>query len=173
MPRVARPCAERPAPPLWPPWLVAFWLWGGSMSPGGAVAAPREVEDPFDRIDEGRQPVSHIQHGGLTRQDVIAQRPQCYGQIAEQNLGGRVVLALAMAASHRDQPVGGGALGVEIIDGRALEEGIGGSHEGDFQGVRWTVGTCLIRNRKPDRRLYSRNSLARAPRFGAGGVECF
>ena len=47
MPRVARPRAERPASPLWPPWLAAFWLWGGSMPPGGAMAAPREVEDPF------------------------------------------------------------------------------------------------------------------------------
>ncbi|TVR61981.1 MAG: hypothetical protein EA420_10780 [Candidatus Competibacteraceae bacterium] len=41
MPRVARPRAERPAPPLWPPWWVACWLWGGSMAPGGAA------EDPF------------------------------------------------------------------------------------------------------------------------------
>jgi hypothetical protein len=39
------------------------------------------------------------------------------GRVAEQNLGGGVFLALAVAAHQRDEPVGGGALGVEVVEG--------------------------------------------------------
>lgn len=59
------------------------------------------------------------QGGRLTGQDVIAQGAQDLGQVAEQLLASGVLLALAVAANPRDQPVGGGAFGVEVIDGRA------------------------------------------------------
>ena len=78
-----------------------------------------------DYFDDGGQPIGHVQGGGLARQQVIAQGAQHHRQVAEQNLGGRVVLALAVAADHRDQPVGGGALGVEIVDGLAGRSGVG------------------------------------------------
>lgn len=69
-----------------------------------ATGRSRRRLTPLDSLDDGRQPVSDIQRGRLTRQDVIAQRPQCYGQIAEQDLGGGVLLARAVAADQRDQP---------------------------------------------------------------------
>ena len=62
----------------------------------------------LDGVDQGRQPVCHIQRGRFPRQHVIAQGPQHDWQVAEQDLGGRVVLALAVAANQRDEPVGGG-----------------------------------------------------------------
>ena len=62
----------------------------------------------LDSLDDGRHPVRHIQRRRLTRQQVIAQRPQHLGQVAKQDLGGRVFLTFAVAANQRDQPVGGG-----------------------------------------------------------------
>ena len=46
-------------------------------------------------------------------------------QVAEQLLAGGVLLALAVTVNHRDQPVGSGALRVEIVDGRAGRIGVG------------------------------------------------
>ena len=39
---------------------------------------------PLDGVNQGSQPVSHIQGGRLTRQQMIAQRPQDHRQVAEQ-----------------------------------------------------------------------------------------
>ena len=80
---------------------------------------------PFNSFDDRREPVGHIQGASLTGQNVIAQRPQRYGQIAEQDLGGGVVLALAVTANQRNQPVGGGARRVEVVDGLPVWVGVG------------------------------------------------
>jgi site-specific DNA recombinase len=83
-----------------------------------------------DYIDQGRQPVRHIQRGGFTRQPVIAQRPQHDRQVAEQSFRGGVLLARAVAANSRNQGVGGGALGIEVVEGQAMGGRIGGiGHE--------------------------------------------
>ena len=71
----------------------------------------------FNSVDDRRQPVGHIQGGRLTRQQMIAQGAQHDRQVAEQSFRGGIVLALAMSANPRDQGVGGGALGVESVDG--------------------------------------------------------
>ena len=78
-----------------------------------------------DYIDEGCQPVSHVQGGRLIRQQVIAQGTQDHRQVPDQDLGGGVLLILAVAAHQRDQPVGGGALGVEVGEDRARRIGVG------------------------------------------------
>lgn len=49
---------------------------------------------------------------------MIAQGTQDYRQVAEQLFSGGVLLARAMAANPRDQPVGRGHLRVKVIDGR-------------------------------------------------------
>ncbi|KAB2921392.1 MAG: hypothetical protein F9K25_20555 [Candidatus Contendobacter sp.] len=85
-------------------------------------------------------PVRHVQRRRCARQHVVAQGPQHLGQVAEQDLGGGVVLARAVTAHQRDQPVGGGAFGVEVVEGRAGRSEIGGiGHELGFgaeRGVR-------------------------------------
>ena len=83
------------------------------------------IQTTFNRVNDGGQPVSHIQRGRFTRQQVIAQGAQHLGQVAEQDLGGGVVLALPMAANHRNQPVGGGALGVEVVESGSVWVGVG------------------------------------------------
>ena len=78
-----------------------------------------------DYIDDGRHPIRRVQRGGLARQEVIAQGAQHHRQVGEQLFGGGVVQALAVAANHRDEPVCGGALGVEVVEGLAGRIGVG------------------------------------------------
>ena len=88
-----------------------------------ACAGP--LQAPLDRIDQGCGPVRHIQRRRCARQQVVAQGPQHLGQVAEQDLGNGVVLARAVTAHQRDQPVGGGALRVEVVEGWAGWVGVG------------------------------------------------
>ena len=76
--------------------------------------------------------VGDVQSGGLSRQQVIAQSAQHHRQVAEQNLGGGVVLAFAVAADHGDPPVGRGAFGIEVVDGLGMRGGVEGV------GHRWS-----------------------------------
>ena len=50
----------------------------------------RAIQTAFEGVNQGRQPVRHIQRGRFARQQVIAQGAQDLGQVAEQNLGGGV-----------------------------------------------------------------------------------
>lgn len=65
-----------------------------------------------------------IQSADLAGQDMIAQGAQDHRQVAEQLFGGGVLLALAVAANHCHQGVGGGHLRVEVIDGRTQWIGV-------------------------------------------------
>ena len=87
----------------------------------------------LDGVDQGRQPVCHIQRGRFARQQVIAQRPQHLGQVAEQDLGGRVFLALTVTVHQRDELVSRRAVRVEIVNGGPGRIGIGFvSHQKDI-----------------------------------------
>ena len=77
------------------------------------------IQTTFNRVDDGRHPVRHVQRRRFARQPAFAQGAQHHGQVADQLLPGRLLLARAVAAHQRDQPVGGGALGVEVVEGRA------------------------------------------------------
>ena len=79
----------------------------------------------LDGGDQGHPPVRHIQRGGFARQEVIAQRPQHHRQVAEQSFRGGILLAFAVTASPRDQPVSGGAFRVEIVNRGSGRIGIG------------------------------------------------
>jgi len=98
------------------------FIVGGNADDRTVRACAGPLRPPLDRIDQGCDPVGDIQGGCFPRQQVIAQGAQHLGQVAEQDLGGRVVLALAVAANQRDEPVGGGALGVEVVDSLAGQD---------------------------------------------------
>jgi hypothetical protein len=85
----------------------------------------RAIRTTFNRIDQGRQPVRHIQRSSLTTQDLIAQGTQHLRQVAEPLLAGRVLLTFAVAAHQRDEPVGGSAFGVEVVEGRVGKGRVG------------------------------------------------
>ena len=53
---------------------------GGSVRPASRYGV---ALTPLDRIDQGSQPVGDIQRRRLSGQDVIAQRPQGYRQVAD------------------------------------------------------------------------------------------
>lgn len=78
----------------------------------------------FDSVDERGEAISYIQRGRLAGQQMVAQGPQGYRQVGEQLLGRGVGFARAVAANHRNQDIGGGALGVEVGQGRVGEGGI-------------------------------------------------
>ena len=86
-----------------------------------------------DYFDDRRQSVGHVYSGRLAGQDVIAQRPQRYRQIAKQYISGGVVRARAVTANHRDEPVSSGALWIEVVEGLARRCGIGGIGHGEIQ----------------------------------------
>ena len=66
---------------------------------------------------------------------MIAQGAQHHGQVAEQDLGGRVVFARAVAVHHRHQSIGGGLFGVEVVYGQTVRSGVGGIGHGGFKAV--------------------------------------
>lgn len=84
----------------------------------------------FNRVGDRGDPVSDIQGGSLAGQNVIAQRPQHDRQIAEPLFGRGVLLALAMLANPRNQPISGGALRVEVFKGEAERDRRDQSWEG-------------------------------------------
>ncbi len=85
--------------------------------PGGGRTG--RIDRAVHHVDDGRHPIRRVQRGGLARQQIIAQSAQHHGQIGEQLLGGGIVEALAVAPCHRDQGVGGGAFGIEVVEGGA------------------------------------------------------
>ena len=89
-----------------------------------------------DYFDEGCDPVGGIQGGRLTGQNVVAQGAQDLRQVAEQNLGGGVFLARAVGVGHRHQGVGGGALGVEVVESLARWGRVRGIGHGCGRAVR-------------------------------------
>ncbi len=54
----------------------------------------------FEGVDQGRQPVRHIQRRRLARQQVIAQGAQDLGQVAEQLLAGGIDLNRVVGAGQ-------------------------------------------------------------------------
>ena len=91
------------------------------------------IRTTFNRVNDGGQPVRHIQRGRFPRQQVIAQGAQHHRQVADKGLSGRVLLARAVAPRHRDQGVGGGAVGVEVVEGRAGRGRVGRIGHGGVQ----------------------------------------
>ena len=102
------------------PVIGAEWLRliEGMKSVGATRRFGRRVA-PFNGFDDRRESIGHIQGASLTSENVIAQGAQDLRQIAEQYIGGRVFLALAVAANHRDELVSSGALRVEVVEGLA------------------------------------------------------